>query len=143
MCAKMKKENKLTLNPLLGGLIGGVAVPFVSVLLMLCLAAAFAGSADPASHILTAACIAIGLGGMAGGFLAVKLGGALISGVYAAVTTLVLLGVLCAFFPESENLLARVLPPLAAALSPLLGGYIAAGKKQTKADIIKKAAKKR
>lgn len=139
----MKKENKLTLNPLLGGLIGGAAIPLMSVLLMLCLAAAFVGSADPASHTLTAACISIGLSGMAGGFLAVKLGGALISGVYAAVTTLVLLGVLCAFFPESQSLLARVLPPLAAALAPLLGGYIAAGRKQTKADIIKKAAKKR
>ena len=139
----MKKENKPTLNPLLGGLIGGAAIPIAAVLLMLCLAAAFTGTADPASHALTAACTAIALGGAAGGFLAVKLGGALISGVYASVTALIILGAACAFFPESESLLARVIPPLAAALAPLAGGYLAAGKKQTKADIIKKAVKKR
>ena len=142
MCIKMKKEARV-LNPLVSGIIGGAAIPVFSLLLMLCLAAVFSGSADPASHVLLSACIAIGLSGIAGGFLAVKLGGALISGVYAAVTTLILLGAVCAFFPESESLLARVLPPVTAALSPLPGGYLAAGKKQTKADIIKKAARKK
>lgn len=138
----MKKETRL-LNPLLSGIIGGGTVPLTAVLLMLCLAAVFAGAADPASHTLTAACIAIGLSGMAGGFLAVKLGGALISGVYTAVTALLILAAVSAFFPENSGIPARVLPPVIASLSPLAGGYLGMGRKQTKADVIKKAVRKR
>lgn len=138
----MKKETRL-LNPLLSGIIGGGTVPLTAVLLMLCLAAAFAGAADPASHTLTAACIAIALSGAAGGFLAVKLGGALISGVYTAVTALLILAAVSAFFPENSGIPARVLPPVIASLSPLAGGYLGMGRKQTKADVIKKAVRKR
>ena len=128
---------------MLSGIIGGGTVPLTAVLLMLCLAAVFAGAADPASHTLTAACIAIGLSGMAGGFLAVKLGGALISGVYTAVTALLILAAVSAFFPENSGIPARVLPPVIASLSPLAGGYLGMGRKQTKADVIKKAVRKR
>lgn len=138
----MKKETRL-LNPLLSGIIGGGTVPLTAVLLMLCLAAVFAGTADPASHTLTAACIAIALSGAAGGFLAVKLGGALISGVYTAVTALLILAAVSAFFPENSGIPARVLPPVIASLSPLAGGYLGMGRKQTKADVIKKAVRKR
>ena len=142
MCIKMKKEARV-LNPLVSGIIGGAAIPVFSLLLMLCLAAVFSGSADPASHVLLSACIAIALSGAAGGFLAVKLGGALISGVYTAVTALLILAAVSAFFPENSGIPARVLPPVIASLSPLAGGYLGMGRKQTKADVIKKAVRKR
>lgn len=139
----MKKERESLLTPLLGGMIGGGAMLIISVIAMLVSAAVCMGAEDPAAYTLLAACVALGLSGTAGGFLSVKLGGALISAVCAAVTVLLILGAVSAFLPESEGLLPRLLPPVIAAITPLLGGYIALGRKQTKADIIKKAAKKR
>ncbi len=139
----MKKERGNLFNPLLGGMIGGGAILIIGVIAMLIIAAVCIGMEDPASYTVAAACIAMGISGCIGGFLSVKLGGALISAVYAAVTTLIILAAVSVFLPESEGVLARVLPPVIAAITPLGGGYVALGRKQTKADVIRKAARKR
>lgn len=139
----MKKERGNILNPLLGGMIGGGAILIIGVISMLITAAVCIGMEDPASYTVAGACIAMGISGCIGGFLSVKLGGALISAVYAAVTALIILAAVSVFLPESEGVLARVLPPVIASLSPLAGGYVGMGRRQTKADLIKKAVKKR
>lgn len=138
----MKNDKNTGLSPVLCGLIGGAAVPAAALLGMLLTAAAFMGTEDPNSYVLLSACVALAVGGAAGGFLSVKLGGAMISSVISAVTALVIMAAVSVFTPESTGVLARVLPPMVLALSPLLGGYLGMGKKQTRADAVKKAARK-
>lgn len=138
----MKKGSSLFNSPLAGGLVGGAVIPAAAVIFMLIFAAVITGTADPASYVLLSACGALALGGLAGGFTAVKLTGALISGVYSAVAALLIMALISVFIPlAEEGVLSRVLPPLILALSPLLGGYIGLGKRKTQADIIKKAKK--
>lgn len=139
----MKKGSNTTLHPLLGGLIGGAVIPVAAVILSVLAAAVLSGTSDPNSYVLVSACAAVALGGCIGGFLAVKLTGALISGVYSAVAALVIMAAVSAFLPESEGVLSRILPPVILAVSPLLGGYLGLGKKKTGADVIKKATKQR
>ncbi len=137
----MKKGKSATFHPLAGGLIGGAVIPAAAVLFMILSAAVIAGMDDPASYVLVCACVSVGLGGLIGGFTAVKLTGVLIGGVYSAVSALIIMAGISVFVPETQGILSRVLPPIILAVSPLLGGYVGLGKKQTQADMVKRARK--
>lgn len=142
MCIKMKNDKKTNISPIVFGLLGGLAATAAFVVGALTFAAVFLGTDDPNSYVLISACIAVFLGGTVGGILSVKLSGAFISAVVSAVTSLLIMAVISMFVPESGGILSRVLPPMVLTVSTLLGGYMALGKKQTRADAVKKAAKK-
>lgn len=138
----MKNDKNLSFSPIIAGLLGGLAATAAFVLGAVLSAAAFMNTADPNSFVLVSACIAVALGGAAGGILSVKIGGAYISAVVSAITSLLIMAVISMFLPQSEGLLSRVLPPLVLTASTLVFGYIALGRKQTEADAVKKAAKR-
>lgn len=138
----MKNGKDLSFSPILFGIVGGLASTAAAFLGALLTAAAFMNTADPNSYVLISACVSVLLGGMAGGILSVKLGGAYISAVASAITSLLIMAAVSMFLPESEGVLSRILPPLTLTASTLIFGYVSLGRKQTKADTVKKAVKK-
>ncbi len=138
----MKNEKVSFVSPILCGLIGSLATVAATLLGSVICAAAFVSVADPNSFVLICACIAMFLGGAAGGILSVKLGNAFISATVSAVASLLILAAVSMFFPASDGVLSRILPPVILTLSTLVWGYVSLGRKPTRADTLKKAVKK-
>ena len=121
----MKKKKRKKINPLLGGAFGLGAGVIISLLGAVITGAAFIGSKDPAAKALLCVCISLFLGGFSGGVISAYLSGAAISGIYTMAGMLFIMAAVSLFTPESENILACVLPPVITALAAVMGGWTA------------------